>query len=181
MVEDFDGVILRVKVNEDELNRFGKDLSESTPLENKELDNNTLSKESGPLSDEILTTKTTTVPLMDENLRITKIVEDSINITKESVKETKTIEIDLMRETITIERRQPVVDSNNNASLNDSLRTIESGPEEPTTQISIPLKREEPVITKKPYVKKEVTVKKKPITEPKTITGEVTHEELRKI
>jgi stress response protein YsnF len=87
--------------------------------------------------------------------------------------------MDLMRETITIVRR-PVVDSDF-ASLNESLRIIETDPVEPTNEISLSLKREEPVIVQKPYVKKEVIVKKKPIVETKTITKEVTHEEIRKI
>ena len=49
---------------------------------------------------------------------------------------------------------------------------------ESRTEISIPLKREEPVVTKKPYVKEEVIVKKKPVTETKTITENITHENI---
>jgi uncharacterized protein (TIGR02271 family) len=46
------------------------------------------------------------------------------------------------------------------------------------TEISIPLKREEAVITRKPYVKEEVVVKKKPVTETKEVTEDVTHEKI---
>ena len=46
------------------------------------------------------------------------------------------------------------------------------------TEISIPIKREEAVITTKPYVKEEVVVKKKPVTETKEVTGGVTHEKI---
>ena len=95
--------------------------------------------------------------------------------------ETKTVEIELTREVVTIERR-PV---DNNSSLYDSsiqssnqFSSIE-GPVKSRTEISIPLKREEPVITKKPYVKEEVIVKKKPITETKTITEDIIHENIK--
>ena len=44
--------------------------------------------------------------------------------------------------------------------------------------LNIPLKREEPVITKKPYVKEEIVVKKKPVTDTKSITEDVTHENI---
>ena len=36
------------------------------------------------------------------------------------------------------------------------------------TEYSIPIKKEEPVITKKSFVREEVIIKKKPITETKT-------------
>ncbi len=83
---------------------------------------------------------------------------------------------------VIIERR-PV---NNESSLHSSsIPTSEQpssssieGPVESRTEISIPLKREEPVVTKKPYVKEEVIVKKKPITETKTITEEITSENI---
>ena len=95
--------------------------------------------------------------------------------------ETKTVEIELTRETVTIERR-PV--DNNASSIDSPMQSSEQsssieGPVESRTEISIPLKREEPVITKKPYVKEEVIVKKKPITETKTITEDVTHENIK--
>ena len=43
---------------------------------------------------------------MGENLEITKnITEDNVNIIKEPIMETKTVEIELTREMVTIERR----------------------------------------------------------------------------
>ena len=95
--------------------------------------------------------------------------------------ETKTVEIELTREMVTIERR-PV--DNNSSSYSPSMQSLEQsssieGPVEFRTEISIPLKREVPVITKTPYVKEEVIVKKKPITETKTITEEITHENIK--
>ena len=46
------------------------------------------------------------------------------------------------------------------------------------TQISIPLKREVPVIIKNPYVREEVVIRKKPVKETKIITSDVTNEEV---
>jgi uncharacterized protein (TIGR02271 family) len=177
LVEDFDGIVLRFKVNEFDLSRFEKKISEPLSSE-KGVDDDALLKQLSSFAHkETSTTETTTVPLMAETLKVKKrMMEDSISISKEPISDTKTVEIELMREIITIERRPLAY--NDNVSSND-LSTIESGPVESNTELSIPLKREEPVITKKPYVKKEVIIKKKPITETKTITEEVTHEEIK--
>ncbi len=63
------------------------------------------------------------------------------------------------------------------AEQKSSSSSIE-GPVESRTEISIPLKREEPVVTKKPYVIEEVIVKKKPVIETKEISEEVTSEKV---
>ena len=130
----------------------------------------------------------TKIPVMAENLGVSKrIAEDKVDIIKEPVTETKTVEIELTREVITIERR-PVVTNNNadadadadTTNTNDDNSNVErGGPVESRTEISIPLKREEPVISKKPYVKEEIIVKKKPVTETKTITADVTYEKIK--
>lgn len=180
LVEDFDGIVLRFKVNEFDLVRFEKILETSSITKNKVLDDDSLLKElSSSTYKETSTTGTTTVPLMAETLKVKKkAVEDKISITKESVSEIKTVEIELMQETITIERR-PVYDNSNTSSNDLSSSTTEGGPVEYTEEISIPLKREEPVISKKPYVKKEVMVKKKLLTEIKTVSEDITHEEIK--
>ena len=67
-----------------------------------------------------------------------------------------------------IERRSPT-----GASETEVQDPIQS-PEE----IKILLKREEPEVTKKPYVKEEVVIKKRAVTDNKTITQEVTSEEV---
>jgi uncharacterized protein (TIGR02271 family) len=124
----------------------------------------------------------TTIPLMGENLDVVKNVsEDEINIVKEPVRETKTVEIQLTREEISIERRPVSRDSYSGlksmqSSEQHSPSTSIDGPVESRTEISIPLKREEPVITKTPYVKEEVVVKKRPVTETKSITEDITYE-----
>jgi uncharacterized protein (TIGR02271 family) len=179
LVENFDGIVLRLKVNESELTRYEK-------TENKKMEDNPLSSsssssssyESTDISKDIDTTK---IPLMGEDLKITKnIAEDNINITKVPIKETKTLEIQLTHEEILIERRP--VNSNYNSYITSIQSTEQKssssieGPVESRTEISIPLKREEPVVTKKPYVIEEVIVKKKPVIETREVSEEVTSE-----
>ena len=175
LIENFDGIVLRLKVNESELTQYEK--TENKKFEDKPSPS---SYESIDRSKDIGTTE---IPLMGEDLKITKsITEDNINITKVPITETKTLEIQLTHEEILIERR-PVNSEYHlyNTSIQSteqkSLSPIE-GPVESRTEMSIPLKREEPVVTKKPYVKEEVIVKKKPITETKEVSEEVTHEKV---
>ncbi|MEJ7641987.1 MAG: YsnF/AvaK domain-containing protein [Candidatus Nitrosocosmicus sp.] len=170
--ESFDGNVLRFKVNESDLLSFEK-------TEDQEIKDN--SSPTGNLSDVPKETETT-VPLMGENLEVvTHVTEDDMHITKEPIRETKTVEIELTREEISIERRPVKKDSYSSlTSMQSSEQNSDSspidGPVETRTVISIPLKREEPVITKTPYVKEEIVVKKKPVSETKSITEDVTYE-----
>ena len=62
----------------------------------------------------------TKIPVMAENLEVKKkFTEDNVNIIKEPVMETKTVEIELTREIVTIERR-PVTDNSISSSDSDS-------------------------------------------------------------
>ncbi len=170
--ESFDGDILKLRVSESELQ--GYEESEGQKFEGYS------SFKSSDLSKEL----ETTIPVMGENLEVKKnITEDKIDIIKEPIKETRTVDIELTREMVTIERR-PV--NSESSSYSPSMHSTSEqssspidGPVESRTEISIPLKREEPVITKTPYVKEEVIVKKKPITETKTITEEITTENIK--
>src|SRR5919107_2132952 len=170
--ESFDGNVLRLKVNESDLLSFEK-------TDDREIKDN--SSRAGNLSDMPKETETT-VPLMGEDLKAVKhVTEDDIHITKEPIRETKTVEIELTREEISIERRPVKKDSYScltsvqSAEQNPNASPIE-GPVDTRTVISIPLKREEPVITKTPYVKEEIVVKKKPVSETKSITEDITYE-----
>ena len=99
----------------------------------------------------------------EERLDISKkSQENQATITKKPVTETKTVEVSLTREKISIERRPP------------SGQTQAQSPIQSKTEIKIPLKREEVKVTKKPYVKEEVIIKKKAFTDSKEITGDVT-------
>ncbi len=168
-VESFDGDLLKMRVNEVELHGYeeggGQKFEGYSSFKSSDM-----SKE--------LETK---IPVMGESLDVSKrLTEDNVDIIKEPVKETKTVEIELSREMVTIERR-PV--NNDLSSYKSSMQSSDqsSSLEEPVdsrTEISIPLKREEPVVTKTPYVKEEVIVRKRPITETKTITEEITTENI---
>ncbi len=169
--ESFDGDTLKLRVSESELKGF-----EET---NGQKFDGYSSFKSSDMSKEL----ETKIPVMAENLEVTKnIVEDKVNIIKEPIMETKTVEIELTHEMVTIERR-PV--DNNSSSHDSSMQYSEQsssssieGPVESRTEISIPLKREEPVITKKPYVKEEVIVRKKPVTETKEVSTDLTSEKI---
>lgn len=175
LVETFDGIILRLKVTERELIDFEK-TNDDKPEVTKP------SFESSKASEDV---ETITVPLMAEDVEVTKnIAEADVNIIKEPVKETKTVKINLKREEILIERRPSKEGSYaNTLSMQSTERKSSKSPSiedfvDKKTEISIPLKREEAVITRKPYVKEEVVVKKKPVTETKEVTEDVTHEKI---
>ena len=171
LVQDYDGNRVLFKVTEEEARN-----SYMQPQKVDDLDN---------FSDSEVETETTTttndydslnnpkekeevIPLMSEKIDVTKkeLVDETV-ITKKPVKETKTVEVQLIREEIeSIERRPPT-------GVTEAQNPVES-PEE----IKIPLKREEPEVTKKPYVKEEVVVKKKTVTDKKEITEDISSEEL---
>ena len=110
----------------------------------------------------------TKVPLTDEKLNVSKQTQQSqTTITKEPVKETKTVEVPLTHEEVTIETRPP------------SGYTQAKEPVSSKEDITIPVKKEEiSDVTKTPYVKEEVVVKKKPVTETKEVTEETTSEKV---
>jgi stress response protein YsnF len=175
LVETFDGIVLRLKVTERELIDFEKTNDEKPEVTKP-------SFESSKASEDV---ETITVPLMAEDVEVTKnIAEADVNIIKEPVKETKTVKINLKREEILIERRPSKEGSYaNTLSMQSTERKSSKSPSiedfvDKKTEISIPLKREEAVITRKPYVKEEVVVKKKPVTETKEVTEDVTHEKI---
>ena len=92
-VENFDGDILRVKVNENDL------LEYEEPTDPQFKDYSTF--KSSDMSGEI----ETKIPVIGENLEIAKkIVEDKVDIIKDPVKETKSVEIELTYEKVSIER-----------------------------------------------------------------------------
>jgi uncharacterized protein (TIGR02271 family) len=114
----------------------------------------------------------TTVPVTEERLGVSKSQSTKeATITKKPVTETKTIEVPVTHEEISVERR-PVSGTTSTTSTSD--RPVESEQE-----IRVPLKQEQVQVTKQPYVKEEVAVKKKPVTETKTVSDQVTSEEVR--
>lgn len=169
--EIYDGSVLRFNVSEDEAYskyRGGEYADEATSQ--GEVD---FTEENGetPLqsTQNKETDESTTVPLMEERVDVSKRTEeDMATIIKEPITETKTIEVPVTHEEISIERRKP-----------ESGQTeTDQKPVTSKEEIEIPVKREEIEVTKRPYVKEEVVVKKKPVTETKEITQEVTTEKV---
>ena len=110
----------------------------------------------------------TIVPLIEEKLEPvkTEVIEEA-KIIKKPVKETKQVEMNLTHEELVIERR-PL----------DEPRPTDKDPVDSTTEIKIPLKREEVEINKQSYITEEIVAKKRPVTETRTISEEVTSEKL---
>jgi uncharacterized protein (TIGR02271 family) len=168
-VESYDGSVLRFNVSEDEAfskyREGGEDISEIHLQEEV----STIDKMETPLQSNQYkeAEESTTVPLMEERLDISKrIGEDTTTITKKPITETKTVEVPVTHEEISIERRKP----------SGEQTYAEQNPVTSQEEIEIPIKREEIDVNKRPYVKEEVVVKKKPVTETKEVTEEVTSE-----
>ena len=110
-----------------------------------------------------------------------------MQIVKEPIKKTKSEEIELRYDKVTIIKRPVNGDINGaNDSITKSNSSIIKGEEgngiasdsNNQTEIIITLEREEPVVTKRSFVKEEIVLKKKPIFETKTITNELIHEQV---
>ena len=164
-VESYDGNALKFRFSDSELSKYQDEPSS----QEDETDPNNMEEELTPTQEEKEVTDEENIPLTEERMDISKKSnEDQETITKKPVKETKTVEVQLIREEIeSIERRPP-----SDESEGDAQSPVQS-PEE----IKIPLKREEAEVTKKPYVKEEAVVKKKTAADKKEITDEVTPEE----
>lgn len=115
----------------------------------------------------------TIIPLTEERLEVSKKeTMEEATLIKESVKETKTVEVQLTHEELIIEKRKPS-SSSGDTTTKEEQKQIQS-----KTEITIPLKKEEVVVTKKPYVKEEIVIKKKQVTETKTVSEDVISEKV---
>jgi len=171
LVQDYDGNRVLLKVTEEEARNLYMQ-SQNVDLDRDDFSNSEIETETSTTNDydSLSNTKEKeeVIPLMSEKLDVNKreFVDETV-VTKKPVKETKTIEVQLIREEIeSIDRIPP-------SGVTEAQNPVES-PE----QIKIPLKREEPEVTKKPYVKEEVVVKKKAVTDKKEITEDINSEEL---
>ena len=167
MAESYDGNVLRFNISKEQVrNRFMGDpqpvadqySSSYRNADVREKDTANISKETD-----------TRVPLIEERVNVSKREStEEATVTKEPVTETKTVEVPVTHEEVTIEKRPP-------KDRKYTSITSES-PVESKTEIKIPLKREEVEVTKQPYVKEEVVVKKKPVTETRQVSEEVKSE-----
>ncbi len=160
LAESYDGDIVRFRISEDEvLSKYheGADVGG---------DGSQTETTTGDVVDR--EEEEDTISLTEERLDVSKDVkEDQVQITKEPMTETKTVEVPVTHEEVSIERRSP---------SGGEGQVSSEGPVTSTQEISIPVKKEEVEVTKTPYVKEEVTVKKKPVTETREVTEEVTSE-----
>ena len=171
LVQDYDGNRVLFKVTEEEARNsymLSHNVDDQDDFSDSEIETESITTNDHDSLSNTKEKEEEVIPLISEKLDVNKkeLVDETV-ITKKPVKETKTVEVQLIREEIeSIERRPP-------SGVSEAQSPIES-PEE----IKIPLKREEPEVTKKPYVKEEVVVKKKIVTDKKEITEDITSEEL---
>ena len=154
--ESYDGDVLRFRISQEDLDQYqheppsiwDSDSAQETPPYERD-------------------TNEERIPLSEEKLDVSKkSQENQARVTKKPVTESKTVEVPLTREEVSIERRPP------------SGQTEAESPIQSEEEITIPLKREEAQVSKKPYVKEEAVIKKKAYTDTKEITEDVTSEEL---
>ncbi|HEU5462422.1 MAG TPA: YsnF/AvaK domain-containing protein [Nitrososphaeraceae archaeon] len=161
--ESYDGDVLKFKFSEQELSKYQDE--QSSTIMNAE-SNSDIIYENIQQQEEKEETNQQHVPLTQEKLNVAKVSqENQATVTKKPVTETKTVEVPLTREEISIERRPP------------SGQTEAQNPIQSQEEIKIPLKREEVELTKKPYVKEEIVIKKKDFTDTQEITENITFEE----
>ncbi|MFL6403413.1 MAG: YsnF/AvaK domain-containing protein, partial [Nitrososphaeraceae archaeon] len=164
MVESYDGDVLRFSISEEDAkSRF---LGDSPPSSSSSSSAN----EGDGLTAARKAEETTTVPITEERLDASKRESTrEATITKEPVTETKTVEVPVTHEEISVERRP----------ASGSTTTAAERPVQSKTETKVPLKQEELQVTKQPYVKEEVSVKKKPVTEKRTVSEKVTSEKVK--
>lgn len=155
--ESYDGDVLRFRISEQELSQFQHEPPSIWDSNNSQ-ETTTFERD---------TNEEQHIPLTEERLDISKeSQEDQATVTKKPVTESKTVEVPLTREEVSIERRPA------------SGQTEAQSPIQSEQDIKIPLKREEAKVSKKPYLKEEAVIKKKGVTNKKKISQDVTSEEL---
>jgi len=158
LAEGYDGDVLRFKLTEVEAkNKFVRD----TPPSVQEY-----SRYKTPDIPKDIETR---IPVMGERLDVSKRESTrEATITKEPLTETKSVDVPVTHEEMTVERRP----------AGETVSTSGYKPVESRTEVKVPLKSEEVQVTKQPYVKEELSVKKKPVTETRTVTDQVRSEKV---
>jgi uncharacterized protein (TIGR02271 family) len=168
LAESYDGSVLRFSVSEEDVvNKYAGD---SSPPSIEDQYSSTTAIDSGGGSGggiQVEENEENTIPVTDEKLDVTKDTQESqTTLTKEPITETKTVEVPITHEEVTIEIRPP------------SGQTKAQEPVSSKENITIPLKKEEVEVSKVPFVKEEAVVKKNPTTEAKEISEETTSEKI---
>jgi len=187
LVQDYDGDRVLFKVTAEEARKSHMQNPQNVNLDQGESSNHMIEKTETSDIDNSFNTKEEerNIPLMAEKLDITKTeVVDELIITKEPVKETKTEQIPIMHEEVSIEIRPVSTDPSSSSTSSYNNNSIEQKneilqPVENKTNIRIPLKREEVEVSRTAYVKEEIVVKKKPVIETRTVTEEIITEKVK--
>ena len=187
LAQGYDGDRVWFKVTEEEARNSYMQSQNVNLLAQGDSSSNNIETETSDNANSLSSTKEEeeeSIPLMAEKLDITKTeVVDEVIITKEPVKDTKTEQIPVMHEELTIEIRPVTNDPSSSSSSynNDSIEQKKEilNPVENKINIRIPLKREEVEVSRTPYVKEEIVVKKKPVTETRTVTEEIITEKVK--
>ena len=137
--ESYDGDVIKFRISEQDLSQFQREppniYGENTIQEQETKQQTTETKEEVEEN----------IPLTEERLDVSKkSQENQATITKKPVTETKTVEVPLTREEVSIERRPP------------SGQTEAQSPIQSEEEIKIPVKREEAQVTKKHMLKKKL-------------------------
>lgn len=163
LVESYDGDIVRFRISKDDMLSKYREGDSGAGSESMETETTQDIVQSEEKTEE-------TIPLTEERLEVSKNVqEQQATITKKPVTETKTVEVPVTHEEVSIERRAPSGGEGQVAS---------EGPVTSSEEINIPLKKEEVEVNKTPYVKEEVAVTKKPVTQTRQVTEEVASERI---
>jgi uncharacterized protein (TIGR02271 family) len=190
LVQGYDGDRVWFKVTEEEARNSYIQNPQNVDLDQGESSNNNTIEKTEPTSDDDNSLSNTEeeeeeeeiIPLTAEKLDIAKTeVVDEVIITKEPVKDTKTEQIPVMHEELTIEIRPVTNDQSSLLSSNNSNSDKKNElmkPVENKTNIRIPLKREEVEVSRTPYVKEEIVVKKKSVSETQTVMEELVSEKV---
>jgi uncharacterized protein (TIGR02271 family) len=171
MAESYDGNVLHFKISkEDAESRYMTD-SPPAPSTQERATTSSMPRQRQERTEE----EETTVPLTEERLDVSKKASArEATVTKEPMTQTKSVEVPVTHEEISVERRPA-----SGSSSSSSSSTKADSPVQSRTETKVPLKSEEVQVTKQPYVKEEVSVKKKPVTETKTVTDQVTSEKVK--
>jgi uncharacterized protein (TIGR02271 family) len=155
--ESYDGDVLRFRISKEDLDQYQHEPPSTWDSDSAQ---ETTTYERDTIEEE-------RIPLSEERLDVSKkSQENQARVTKKPITESKTVEVPLTREEVSIERRPA------------SGQTEAQSPIQSEEEITIPLKREEAQVSKKPYVKEEAVIKKKAYKDTKEITEDVTSEEL---
>lgn len=164
-VDSYDGSILRFHISESEINKYAGD--SSPPSIEDQHDSTTVIDRGGGSGGGIKVEEPEgiSIPSEGKNLDLSKNIKvGQTTITKEPVTETKTVQIPVTHEEITIETRS------------SSDQTEAQTPVSSKQNITIPIKKEKVEVIKNPIVEDEIFVSKKPVTETNEVSEETTSE-----